>query len=115
MLFAVIDLEADFYKRLNVYLWTGIALFAIGLLIWASLRIRSWFFDSDESEVPTEEMLTQFRQLKLQGELSDEEFRLISQRLAGTNGPPVPSERLSTELRPPLVADADKSTDVKED
>lgn len=99
MLFALKDIEAQFFDRLRVYMWTGIALLSIGLLIWASLRIRSWFFDSDESEVPNEEMITQFRQLKRQGELSEEEFRLISQRLSGSKQGPI--ARVEVPKHPP--------------
>lgn len=115
MLLAVQDIEAQLYERLYVYMWCGIALFAIGLLIWAVLQIRSWFFDSDESEVPAEEMITQFRQLKRQGELTDEEFRLISQRLSGAPVPSVTTEKPSAQPVPPPSVDPDESIDVKED
>lgn len=76
-------IEADFYERLNVYFTTAIALLTIFLLVWLIQRLRSWFFDSDDSDAPVSEMLTQFRQLKRQGELSDEEYRLITHRLSG--------------------------------
>jgi hypothetical protein len=115
MLFAVKDVEAQFYDRLHVYMWTGIVLFAIGLLIWASLKVRSWFFDSDESEAPAEEMITQFRQLKRQGELSDEEFRLISQRLSGASSPPATGGKLPIQPQSPPAIDVDESADVEED
>ncbi|MES2790945.1 MAG: hypothetical protein V4719_15140 [Planctomycetota bacterium] len=82
-MFAAKGLEAQFMDRLNVYATAGIALVAIAVLIWLILRIRGWFFESEDSDEPLEEMLTQFRQLKRDGELSEEEYRLISQRLAG--------------------------------
>jgi hypothetical protein len=114
MLFALRDIEAQFYDRLRVYMWIGISLFCIGLLIWASLRIRSWFFDSDESEVPAEEMITQFRQLKRQGELSEEEFRLISQRLSGAKQAPVASVEVPQHPQDSATQQAEESTDVEE-
>jgi hypothetical protein len=115
MLFALKDIEAQFYDRLRVYMWIGISLLCIGSLIWASLRIRSWFFDSDESEVPAEEMITQFRQLKRQGELSEEEFRLISQRLSGSKQAPVASANDPKHPPDSATPQAEKSTDVEED
>lgn len=75
-------IEADFYERLNVYLTTAAAIFAICLLVWLVLRIRTWFFESDDSTEPLMEILAQFRQLEREGELSEQEYRLISQRLA---------------------------------
>lgn len=88
-MFAAKDIEAQFMDRLNVYATAGLALLAIGVLVWLILRIRSWFFESEDSDEPLEEMLTQFRQLKREGELTEEEYRLISQRLSGQ---PVPAK-----------------------
>lgn len=82
-MFAAKGIEAQFMDRLNVYMTTGLTLLAIVVLIWLILRIRSWFFESEDSDEPVEEMLTQFRQLKRDGELTEEEYRLISQRLSG--------------------------------
>ena len=68
------DLEAEFMDRLYVYMMTGATILAIAVLVWLILRIRTWFIDSDGSDEPLEEMLTQFQQLKREGELSDEEY-----------------------------------------
>lgn len=114
IIFAVKDIEAQFYERLNVYKWTGLSLFAIGLLVWAVLRIRSWFFESDESDVPTEEMISQFRQLKREGELSEEEFRFISQRLAGSRTTPEVSGAGSAESPAAPAEVPEGSTDPKD-
>ncbi len=86
-MFAAKGIEAQFMDRLNVYATTGLALLAIVVLVWLILRIRSWFFESEDSDEPLEEMLTQFRQLKREGELTEEEYRLISQRLSGQPAP----------------------------
>ena len=92
-MFAAKDIEAQFMDRLNVYATAGLALLAIGVLVWLILRIRSWFLESEDSDEPLEEMLTQFRQLKREGELTEEEYRLISQRLSGQ---PVPTKPVLT-------------------
>jgi len=118
MLFAARGIEAQFYDRLRVYMWTGIALALIGLLIWAVMKVREMFVDSDDSEGATEEMVSQFRQLKRDGELSDEEFRLISQRLSRSS-PVLPvseqdSHRTSASTGK-TGKEVDESTDVEED
>lgn len=64
------------------YAGTAITLLLIGLLVWIILKIREWFFESDDSDATIPEMLGQFRHLKLQGDLTEEEYRLISQRLS---------------------------------
>ena len=81
-MFAAKGIEAEFMDRLNVYATTGLTLLAITVLVWLILRLRSCFIESDDSDEPLEEMLTQFRQLKRDGELTEEEYRLISQRLS---------------------------------
>ncbi len=114
-MFAAKSPEALLMDRLYVYAMTGLAVLAIAVLVWLILRIRSWFFDSDDSDVPLEEMLTQFRQLKREGELTAEEYRLISQRLSGQPAPvksatvnqPATSEEVSSE--------SSDSTDPKDD
>ena len=106
MLLAVTkSLEQQFMDRLNVYLTTGLALLAIAVLVWLILRIRSWFFESDDSDEPLQEMLTQFRQLKREGELTEEEYRLISQRLSG------PQEPAKSTIGPPPLQSDPPATD----
>lgn len=102
-------IEADFMDRLNVYMTTGLVILAIAVLVWLSLRIRSWFFDSDDSDEPLQEMLTQFHQLKREGELSDEEYRLISQRLSASGSPSVTDAKVSQPIPKPSLPEADKS------
>lgn len=48
-MFAAKGIEAKFMDRLNVYMTTGLALLAIVVLIWLILRIRSSFFESEDS------------------------------------------------------------------
>jgi hypothetical protein len=103
-------IEAQFYERLNVYLTMGLVLLAVFALVWLILRIRSWFIESDDSAEPLQEMLTQFRQLKREGELSEEEYRLISQRLSGKKGV---SEGATTGLQStpqPTLPESESST-----
>ena len=110
-MFAAKDIEAQFMDRLNVYATTGLALLAIAVLIWLILRIRSWFFESEDSDEPLEEMLTQFRQLKREGELTDEEYRLISQRLSGHPAPAKPAPEIPQATSDSDSPQANTSTD----
>lgn len=103
-------IEADFMDRLNVYMTTGLVILAIAVLVWLSLRIRSWFFDSDDSDEPLQEMLTQFHQLKREGELSDEEYRLISQRLSPSNSPSATGAKVSQPIPKPTLPESDTSS-----
>lgn len=112
--FAAKGIEADFYERLNVYFTTAIALLAIFLLVWLIQRLRSWFFDSDDSDEPVSEMLTQFRQLKREGELSDEEYRLITHRLSGKTTL-ITSAKTEPNSPVPNSTEAGESTDPPKD
>ena len=114
MILAAKDIEAQFFDRLYVYMWTGIALFSIGLLIWAILQMRSWFFESDESDVPNDEMMLQFRQLKREGELSEEEFRLISQRLTGVAKTQTSAVQSSSGFAPSPEVDPGSQSEVQD-
>lgn len=108
-------IEADFMDRLNVYMTTGLVILAIAVLVWLSLRIRSWFFDSDDSDGLQDEMLTQFRQLKREGELSDEEYRLISQRLSAKPSPSATVANVSQPVPKPTLPESDTSTNPSGD
>lgn len=61
----------------------SISLYGIGLILalagmaYAVLRIRAWYRDGDDPADTQREMLRQFRESTLRGDLSDEEFRSI--------------------------------------
>ncbi len=104
-------IEADFMDRLNVYMTMGCVLLAVAVLVWLTLRIRNWFVDSDDSDEPLQEMLTQFRQLKRDGELSEEEYRLISQRLSSNQGHSSSAATTSKPITNPTQPESENSTD----
>jgi uncharacterized membrane protein len=56
----------------------------LAVFSWIVLQIRARYRESDDPAESTHEMLTQYRELHEQGELSEEEFRLIKSRLANT-------------------------------
>lgn len=49
----------------------------VGLVVW----IRSWFRDREDTEADTHRMLTQFGDLRREGDLTEEEYRSIKQQL----------------------------------
>jgi len=66
---------------------------ALGFFIWIILQIRARYRESDDPAESTHEMLTQYRELRERGEISEEEFRLIKSRLANNleRGGPSPN------------------------
>jgi uncharacterized membrane protein len=60
-------------------LWFA-AIFA--LLALAFLVLRKWRGDSAEDRPPASELLTKFRELHVQGSLSEDEYRTIKTKLA---------------------------------
>jgi hypothetical protein len=71
---------------------------ALGLLGWFILKLREWFNEDDGGAVSPEMMLTHFREMQGEGDLSDEEFRNIKRNLIGkpnsfANGAPSNSEQ----------------------
>jgi hypothetical protein len=55
---------------------------AAGVSIWVVMRLRAWFREDAGRADDKLEMLTQFRDLHQQGELTEDEYRLIKSRLA---------------------------------
>lgn len=58
-----------------------ILLVAVTLLLWGIVRIRVWFREDEDPAARPHEMLAQFRELQRQGDLTEEEFRLIKGRI----------------------------------
>lgn len=65
---------------------------AIAVLIAVIFRVRAWLRDDDGSAAADHNLLSQYREMLQEGELTEEEFRLIKGRLAsritGTPSPP---------------------------
>jgi hypothetical protein len=58
----------------------------IAVLAIAVYLIRSWLRDNDGPAASAHELLAEYRELNLRGELSDEEFRIIKGRMASRIG-----------------------------
>ena len=66
-------------------------LWIVGLLLLLALivaKVRAWFLRNADKETSVHQMLTEFRQLRDRGELSEEEFRTIRNRLSPQLGIP---------------------------
>ncbi len=65
--------------------WSAVELIllvlSVSILFWLIIRVRSWFREDDDVDEMNHEMLLQFRDLRRQGELSDEEYRSIKGQL----------------------------------
>jgi hypothetical protein len=64
----------------TTYGWIGLILL-ITLLVWSIFRIRSWFREDEDPAALDHEMLSRFGELHREGDLSEEEYRLIRSRL----------------------------------
>jgi hypothetical protein len=56
-------------------------IFAISLLIWGALRIRAHFLEESDAAMDNHLLLNKFRDLKSEGELSEEEYRKLKSRI----------------------------------
>jgi len=78
----------EFNKILESALFPAAVLVgSVVFLIWVALKIRSWFRESDGPAELPHEMLTQYREMRERGDLSEKEFRLIKSRLANAVNP----------------------------
>jgi uncharacterized membrane protein len=81
------------WDLLDQSMWSGIGLVvALLWLAWAAYRLRSWYGEDEDRADAGQEMLSQLRQMRAEGEVSEEEFRSIKGRLAQSRerpaGPP---------------------------
>ena len=71
----------------QLVLWSAVFLVLLAIATYAVLKIRA---EAAQSEPPASEMLSKFRELHVEGDLSDEEFRTIKTAL---------TEQLHDELK----------------
>ena len=69
----------DFLRE--TYLQWIALIFAISLLIWGAVRIRTYFLEESDTTDDNHLLLNQFRDLQTQGELTDEEYRKLKSRM----------------------------------
>jgi uncharacterized membrane protein len=74
--------EEKLHRLLSESVWTWIGLiFAFLVLVWVVSRIRAWFREDDDPAGNAREMLSEIREMYVEGDLSEEEFRSIKGRL----------------------------------
>jgi hypothetical protein len=56
----------------------------LGFLVWVTLRVKAWFRDDAAHSESPDNLMSQMRELHRQGELTEDEFRLIRTRLAAS-------------------------------
>lgn len=91
----------DFFKETYLQ-WIGLGI-AISLLIWGALRIRAHFRDESDASGDNHLLLSQFRELRSKGELSEEEFRKLKSQV-------VAEDKSSQDVRPRVEGPAKRET-----
>ena len=86
----------------------ALAFLALGVLLWVVLKIRARMSENDDATVSDHDLLSQYRDLHQQGELTDEEFRSIKSQIiarlaAGQNPISPPSATPQTLVNSPAV------------
>lgn len=76
----------DFAQKITPRQWSifllVVATFVTAIGVWSIFRLRAWFREDDGRADDTMKLLTQFRDLHLEGGISEEEYRLIRSQLA---------------------------------
>ena len=96
--------------------WEWLAI-GVGLvvLVWLTLRVKAWFHDDDASTDPTVDLLADLQEMRREGGLSEEEFRLINTQLIGGQmkgkSPASKSAKPAGSNELAATVDADKTPD----
>ena len=102
------QLYEEFFDSLWQLLGLG-AVIALGIMI--MFWIRSRFRDDADSDTDPHSMLTQIRELRREGELTDEEYRSIKgrlvERLDGSSSAPHPPEQADGTSESAVSAESD--------
>jgi hypothetical protein len=75
-------------------------IFAISLLIWGALRIRAHFLEESDAAIDNHLLLNKFRDLKSEGELTEEEYRKLKSRINLQDEPVEEARRESADGSP---------------
>lgn len=75
----------------------GLTALLLLVVIWASMKMRSWYREDSGPAADPEDLLLHFRDLHRRGHLSEAEFRSIKGQLVD---PPVTSSAQSAESAP---------------
>jgi hypothetical protein len=83
----------------------------LGVICWLVFRVRAYWRDDADDAASPHEMLAQFRELHLEGVLTDEEYRLIKSRLVRGITPTTVTERREPVVRANGSAKSDSASD----
>jgi hypothetical protein len=84
MLLAATRTWADFTNRLPGF-WELLGMtFVTALLIWGIFRLKAWFRDDDDPAAAERQLLLQLNEMTREGELSEDEYRLLKRKLGST-------------------------------
>ncbi len=90
LLVAELNLLDRFGVSLTPRQWTivtiVVAVFAVAIGVWFIFQIRAWFREDAGHADDNLKLLTQFRDLHREGGLSEDEYRLIKNRLVAGHG-----------------------------
>lgn len=75
------NLLEQFGKPGSIASWV-VMIIVVCVAVWLIYRLRAWFGEDSDRAGDGLEMLSQFGDLRRQGELTDDEYRLIKSRLA---------------------------------
>lgn len=84
------DRQSDWQKLTNGLFEGGVlewlsfiaTILIIAAIVWSIFRIRAWYRDDVDADESDHQLLMQMLELRREGDLSEEEFRSIKQRLA---------------------------------
>ncbi len=75
--------DAEWRVLGNAALTNGVTLLLVGLLIWSAFKFRAWYREDTGPADDPHELLLLFKDIRRQGDLTDEEYRSIRGRLSG--------------------------------
>lgn len=76
-----------------------VALFVVTFLIWLILWVVGHFRENEDRHVDTNELLTQFLEMRREGDLTDDEFRSIKKRLVSPTQQGSEKEDITDQLK----------------
>lgn len=72
---------AELTNRLPTF-WQLLGMIVVvGILIWLTFRLKTWFRDDDDPAAAERQLLAGLHEMTEEGELSEDEYRLLKRRL----------------------------------
>lgn len=82
----------------HIFEWV-LALIVVTFLIWLILWVVGHFRENEDRHVDTNELLTQFLEMRREGDLTDDEFRSIKKRLVSPTQKGLEKEDITDQLK----------------